>query len=158
MSVFKGLSTGIVISLIFLANACTFLSELDNRFTLDKLDTLDAVDQIKIYLNGYPQSDLIKIIDDPEQIGLIVKTFRKYANNWKIYIPTTPPAPLIIHFYYKGKIQAVVNIGYTDQTSSKNTIFYLSQPLGTPGRPLEKQDFEELIQVLEVEENLAHSD
>ena len=144
---------------MWIVSSCTVLPQLNKRFTLDALDKLGAVDQIKLYLNEeYPnQGSFIKTIDDPKEIDLIVNTFHNYSHNWKNYIPATPPAPISIHFYHKGEIQLVIAIGYTDQTTSKDPIYYLNRPIGSPGRPLTEQEFKELIEVLGIEGDLAYS-
>jgi len=139
------------LSLILFICACTLLES----FKLDELEALESIDKVEVFLDDYPNSHIVKTIDNPEQVDSIVRTFRMYADGWRNYIPTPPHAPLQINFYSGDKFRFGIGIGYSDQTSSGKRIFYLSQYIGREGRPLTKNEFEQLIQALGVEENLA---
>jgi len=142
----------LLVALIYNLN---FLSK-DEKFTLDELRTLDKVDQIKIFHedSSTGESYLVKTVEDLQQIKLIVSSFRTYADDWQFeQVPASPPGPLKVKFYWNNELITSIDITHY-ATASGSTSSYLSKFPG-PSRLLEEREFRELINILEVDENLA---
>ena len=149
-----------VISILLLSlSACNFSK--DTR-SLDELKVLDDVDQIRVYgrewnENGEWTQFRIKTIDDPKRIKSITKTVSNYADNWQFgqYYPYLP-GRLTVTFYSgetpKASIMIVARV--TKTASGEQTSYFLSKEYG-PAKPIEATEFKGLIQLLEVDEDLA---
>ena len=139
--------------LLFVCSACSVPEQ--KKFTLIELQVLDKIDRIEITHSRDFKSESyhIKTIDNPKQVKSIVQMFRNYADDWQNYYPYASPGLLVIEFYNGEEFKLGIMIGHTT-FSSGEPYYHLSQAFG-PGRPLTKEDFEALIEVLGVEEQLA---
>lgn len=144
-----------ILALFFGLPACTITKE--EKITLNELETLDQIDRIEIFhRKDFNSPDYhLKTIENLDQINLIVKFFESQANGWEAFHPYAPPGLLYVEFYEQEKRNLGIMIGYTDNTSSGNTFFHLSQPYGL-GKPLKEREFETLMNLLEVDKDLAY--
>jgi hypothetical protein len=103
------------------------------------------------------RSKLIRTVDDPERISQIVTKIRTFSENWQ-YEEFSPPwtgisgriAPIQITFCHKGTFKTLLSIGH-----SEDATYFLQESPG-PGRYLEYHEFKELMEILEIDEELAY--
>ncbi len=137
--------------LLFLSNWKFTLHELNY---LGKVDRIELVALIPEQLSGQRilKTHLLKVIDDPQQIELIVNKIQIYADDWEpAEFGALSPlrGPIQIFFFYGERQQTVIEIGYN------NTSFFIKQPLG-PGRYLSEQEFNEIIDTLGIDRQLGY--
>lgn len=139
---------------------CAYWYWYGRFFTNKELEALDEVDQIKIVVGGERggKVQLVKMIDDPQEIEYIVSQLRIYSNHWQYESFGPPetgvlgrPTSVGIVFYNKGKIKTTLGVGY-----SKEMSYFLKRI--QEGRYLEYEEFKEIMELLELDEKEAYYD
>jgi hypothetical protein len=146
--------------LICYISGCTSFS-LQEVQTLEELENLDQIDRIEVEVmeqdeQGVWVEKFTKTIDDPKQVDLVTEMFQNYSQNWRGgYIPYLPGRLTIDFFHDNRLVIAIMIAAYTNERG--NLSYYLSRPAG-PARSLKKTEFEQLMELLGVDENLAYYD
>jgi hypothetical protein len=129
--------------------------------TLDELENLDKIDRIEVEVMEQDVQRIwvekfTKTIADTKQINLITEAFQNYSENWRGgYVPYLPGRLTIDFFQEDQLVIAIMIASYTNKQG--NLSYYLSRPAG-PARALNKPEFEQLMELLEIDENLAYYD
>lgn len=129
--------------------------------TLNELEILDKIDRVEVEVmeqdeQGIWVEKFTRTIADPKQIDLITQVFQSYSKNWRGgYVPYLPGRLTVDFFHNDRLVTAIMIASYTNEQG--NLSYYLSKPAG-PARLLSKSEFEQLMELLEIDENLAYYD
>ncbi len=154
MKIFRFLVGILALILVFLS--CKFMLSRNEKFTLEELKALTEIDRVEVFHedSSTGENHLINIITDTQKIDSVVDISRAYAENWQYEYPYAKPGPLRVRFFDAEEQKLEVMIGYHYRESANKTRFYLSVPFG-PGKTLQQQEFDEIINVLDVDASLA---
>ena len=133
--------------------------------SLDELKTLNNVNKVKVFGRDRDEQGVwieyqIKTIDDPQKVNAITEAFRAYADNWQAgrYHPYLPGRLTVVFYEGETPKASIMVVSRIDRTTPSEQIsYFLSQEYGS-ARPIHRTDFQNLVGLLDVDENMTFYD